>query len=96
MPPVLLLLLSFPVYCGFSLVFPQWFVWGGWPGGLFGYVLYDMIHYTTHHFAFLERIDHIREMKRYHMRHHFKYPLLGFGVSTKIWDFVFGTAIPDA
>lgn len=96
MPPALLLLLSVPVYCICSLVLPQWFIWGGWPGGLTGYLLYDMIHYTTHHCAFLERINHIREMKRYHMKHHFKYPLLGFGVSTKIWDFAFGTVIPDA
>lgn len=95
MPPALLLVLSVPVLALMLLCLPEWFVHAGWPGGLTGYVMYDMIHYTTHHFAFFDRITHIRNMKRYHMRHHFKYPLLGFGVSSKLWDYVFGTVIPD-
>ncbi|KAL8428199.1 hypothetical protein Efla_005301 [Eimeria flavescens] len=94
-PPALLALLSVPVATVFLLVFPRWFVLAAWPGGLSGYVLYDMIHYATHHFAFLEKIGHVKDMKRYHLKHHFKYPLLGFGVSSKFWDFVFRTAIPD-
>lgn len=95
MPPALLLFLSIPVLGIVLLMLPGWFVHAAWPGGLTGYLLYDMIHYTTHHFAFLEGIEHIRRMKRYHLKHHFKYPLLGFGVSSKIWDVVFGTTIPD-
>ncbi|KAL8453126.1 hypothetical protein Emed_000996 [Eimeria media] len=55
-----------------------------WPGGLTGYVMYDMIHYATHHFAFLERLEHIRAMRRYHLKHHYKYPTLGFGLQLPV------------
>ncbi|PFH36354.1 cytochrome b5 family heme/steroid binding domain-containing protein [Besnoitia besnoiti] len=94
-PPALFVVLSVFVYGLVSLVVPAWLIRAAWPGGMLGYVGYDMIHYSTHHFAVLERFSHIREMKNYHMRHHYRYPLLGFGVSSKLWDHVFGTLIPS-
>ncbi|KAF9519780.1 hypothetical protein BS47DRAFT_1481693 [Hydnum rufescens UP504] len=36
---------------------------------------------------------HIREMKRYHLSHHYKNIDLGFGITTKLWDYVFNTVI---
>ncbi|CBZ51901.1 hypothetical protein NCLIV_016930 [Neospora caninum Liverpool] len=93
-PPALFVALASGVYGVFSLLLPQWAIQAGCPGALLGYIAYDVIHYSTHHMAFLQRVSHIREMKRYHMRHHFRYPLLGFGVSSKIWDWVFGTLLP--
>ena len=95
MPPVLLLLLSIPVYGFFSMIFPQWFVWGSWPGGLAGYLAYDLLHYETHHCVVAGRTAYVRELRRYHMKHHFKYPRLGYGVSSVFWDVVFNTAIPE-
>lgn len=32
-------------------------------GGIFGYIVYDMIHYTTHH-GFVDNIPYLNEMKR--------------------------------
>lgn len=59
-----------------------------------GYMCYDMIHYWTHH----ENYDnaYLKSMKRYHMLHHYRNGDIGFGVSNKFWDYVFGTEIPDA
>ncbi|CDJ62704.1 fatty acid hydroxylase, putative [Eimeria necatrix] len=95
MPPVLLLLLSLPVFFLFSAIFPQWFVWGAWPGGLCGYLCYDLLHYQTHHCSLADKVPYINTLRVYHMKHHFKYPDLGFGVTSKFWDIVFGTPIED-
>ncbi|CDJ40421.1 fatty acid hydroxylase, putative [Eimeria tenella] len=95
MPPVLLLLLSLPVFFLFCAIFPQWFVWGAWPGGLCGYLCYDLIHYQTHHCSIADKVPYINTLRVYHMKHHFKYPDLGFGVTSKFWDIVFGTPIDD-
>lgn len=96
-PPALFVVLALPVYGLGRLLLPPWLLHGLWPGGMLGYVGYDMIHFSTHHCAFLvERSPHIRHMKIYHMRHHLKFPLLGFGVSSTVWDRVFGTLIPSS
>lgn len=48
-------------------------------------------HYALHH----TRLPaYLREMKRYHLAHHYKNFELGFGVTSKIWDYVFGTVLP--
>ena len=58
-------------------------------GFLVGYLAYDLIHYATHHFPM--RRGYAKFIKRYHMQHHYKTPDQRFGVSSPIWDFVFGT-----
>lgn len=55
------------------------------------YVAYEMWHYYLHHgqatFAYAQT------MKTYHMQHHHKNGLVGFGVSLKFWDEIFGTTL---
>jgi sterol desaturase/sphingolipid hydroxylase (fatty acid hydroxylase superfamily) len=58
-------------------------------GFAFGYVCYDSIHYATHHFAMNNRVG--LWLKQYHLRHHFKDDQAGYGVSSPLWDYVFGT-----
>lgn len=58
-------------------------------GFLFGYVIYDLTHYALHHFSF--KGDYFMKLRRHHMAHHFKTHNQRFGVSTWIWDDVFGT-----
>ena len=58
-------------------------------GFMLGYFIYDMIHYWTHHWPM--RWGYLKYLKRYHMMHHFKTPQARFGVSSPIWDVVFGT-----
>jgi sterol desaturase/sphingolipid hydroxylase (fatty acid hydroxylase superfamily) len=60
-------------------------------GFVTGYLAYDLIHYATHHSAMHFRA--FKYLKRYHMLHHFKSPDRGFGVSSPLWDIVFGTRL---
>ncbi len=58
-------------------------------GFLTGYLVYDLMHYATHHFPMRKGIW--KQLKRLHMQHHYKYPNQLFGVSSPIWDLVFST-----
>jgi sterol desaturase/sphingolipid hydroxylase (fatty acid hydroxylase superfamily) len=58
-------------------------------GFVAGYLTYDMTHYATHHFPMRRGIW--KFLKRYHMLHHYKTPDRRFGVSSPLWDIVFGT-----
>jgi dihydroceramide fatty acyl 2-hydroxylase len=68
---------------------PQW-VNPLMAGFIVGYLLYDMTHYATHHFPM--RSGYAKFLKRHHMMHHYKDPATRFGVSSPLWDWVFGTA----
>ena len=54
-----------------------------------GYLVYDYIHYAVHHFPMNNRIA--RFLKHYHLKHHFSGQGGRFGVSSPLWDMVFGT-----
>jgi sterol desaturase/sphingolipid hydroxylase (fatty acid hydroxylase superfamily) len=54
-----------------------------------GYLLYDTTHYATHHVRF--KWSYFLMVRRHHMLHHAKTPDQRFGVSSPIWDYVFGT-----
>jgi sterol desaturase/sphingolipid hydroxylase (fatty acid hydroxylase superfamily) len=96
------LVMPFPVSIPLALVFyglfylvlalllgsPQW-VDPLMVGFVIGYLAYDLIHYATHHFAM--HSGYLKYLKRYHMMHHYKDPNTRFGVSSPIWDWVFGT-----
>jgi sterol desaturase/sphingolipid hydroxylase (fatty acid hydroxylase superfamily) len=55
-----------------------------------GYLLYDYLHYASHRFAPANRVG--RFLKNHHMRHHFATPDARWGVSSPLWDYVFGTS----
>ena len=88
LPPVI----SIPLAIFFYWVFA--FTFGGFApavfaGLVFGYVCYDMIHYATHHFSMKRGVS--LWLKQYHLRHHYKDDHAGYGVSSPLWDYVFGT-----
>lgn len=56
-----------------------------------GYLFYSFIHYTVHTNP---NTRLFRDQWFHHALHHYKYPDKAFGVSTPIWDFVFGTMPP--
>src|SRR5256885_108142 len=91
MPPVISIPFSVIVYGLFLLVFgrvaPPVFA-----GLLAGYLFYDMIHYATHHFSIKRGVW--LWLKKYHMRHHYDDDHVGYGVSSPLWDYVFGTRAP--
>lgn len=92
MPPVLSIPLAFLFYFGFSALFPAKVFPGFFVGFGCGYLCYDMIHYATHHLPMRGAVGQF--LKHYHLRHHFKQDHLGFGVSSPLWDRVFGTWLP--
>jgi sterol desaturase/sphingolipid hydroxylase (fatty acid hydroxylase superfamily) len=58
-------------------------------GFVFGYLCYDIIHYAVHHFPLNHGVA--LYLRQYHIRHHFQDAERSFGVSSPIWDYVFGT-----
>ncbi len=59
------------------------------PGFMLGYLLYGSIHYAIH--AWKPPFKWMKPLWRNHHLHHYKHGDLGFGVSSTIWDHVFGT-----
>ncbi|KAI9262128.1 hypothetical protein BDA99DRAFT_537474 [Phascolomyces articulosus] len=61
-------------------------------GACCGYIYYDCTHYYLHHARYsMMDITYLKEMKRHHLNHHYKNSTVGYGVTSKIWDDVFGT-----
>lgn len=72
------------------LLFGGTFCWPALAGFITGYVIYDCVHFWTHHGHPKSRLGlHVR---RLHMLHHFRDATRGFGVHAIWWDSVFGTA----
>ena len=88
MPPSVSIPLAFIFYGLFLLIFGR-FTPAAFAGLVFGYLSYDMIHYATHHFTMKNPVW--QRVKHYHLLHHYKDDHIGFGVSSPLWDFVFGT-----
>lgn len=88
MPPAVSVPLAVLFWAGFS-VLAQSYADGLFAGFALGYVLYDTIHFATHHWPMRGRIG--RALKRYHILHHYDDDESGFGVSSPLWDVVFGT-----
>lgn len=90
MPPIVSLmvgaLLYWPLYWAAGPVF----FGAAYAGTAIGYVWYDLSHYAFHHWK--PRTRYGRYLRSYHLIHHFKTGGLRFGVSSPLWDYVFGTA----
>jgi 4-hydroxysphinganine ceramide fatty acyl 2-hydroxylase len=71
MPPTLFLILATPFYKLAHAVF--WYNWYAavtvFSGGIFGYICYDCTHYWLHHH---QLPSYVRELKRYHLAHHYQ------------------------
>jgi sterol desaturase/sphingolipid hydroxylase (fatty acid hydroxylase superfamily) len=89
MPPIISVPLAVAFYVVFILTLGR-FAPAALAGFGFGYVCYDTIHYATHHFAMKRGVW--RWLKHYHLRHHYQDDHAGYGVSSPLWDYVFGTS----
>jgi hypothetical protein len=54
-----------------------------------GYFFYEWLHFQCHHGK--SRLPLLRYLKKYHLLHHHKTPHLRFGVTSPIFDLIFGT-----
>lgn len=89
MPPSVSVPLALLFYGGFLLVLGADRALAFGSGFLAGYLVYDMTHYYLHHRVPASRLG--RRLREHHMRHHFQDHTRGFGVSSPVWDRVFGT-----
>ncbi|KAJ4404583.1 fatty acid alpha-hydroxylase [Gnomoniopsis sp. IMI 355080] len=92
LPPALFLMLAWPFWYLAHFIFSyDWYVATTvFAGGIFGYTCYDMTHYFLHH----QNLPlWYKQLKKYHLEHHFLDYENGFGVTSKFWDVVFGTEI---
>lgn len=92
MPPTLFVALATPFWkLAHAIFYWDWSLGTTvFCGGIFGYVCYDLTHYFLHH-------NNLplwyKDLKKYHLAHHFLDYELGFGVTSRFWDQVFGTEL---
>jgi len=93
MPPTLFVALATPFWkLAHTVFFYNWHAATSvFCGGIFGYISYDLTHYFLHH---RNLPSYYRELKKYHLQHHFMDYENGFGVTSRLWDRVFGTELP--
>lgn len=90
----------FPLWatlCGYVFGYALcYMVSGSLPAGLvvsgfsLGYLAYELVHTMAH--TVHPRSHLARALKRYHMIHHVAEPHHAFGVTSPVWDWVFGTS----
>ncbi len=101
---VMVPIISVPLAIGFWFLFgailPAPLVAGAFTGMTLGYLAYDYCHYATHHIkipsgAWAKPLASVlRGQRKRHLMHHFGNHDKGFGVSTGLWDHVFGSVDP--
>jgi sterol desaturase/sphingolipid hydroxylase (fatty acid hydroxylase superfamily) len=57
-----------------------------------GYFYYEWLHFHCHHRK--SRLKLFKYLRKYHLLHHYKTPELRFGVTSPLFDLVFGTFQP--
>lgn len=92
MPPTVSFLIALLLW------YPSKLVFGGnhyafFAGLIGGYVWYDLMHYYVHHAV--PRSAFGKWMRKYHLVHHFATPNVRYGITTPLWDLVFGTYPKD-
>jgi sterol desaturase/sphingolipid hydroxylase (fatty acid hydroxylase superfamily) len=88
MPPIPSLLFSAVLIGIFYLVMRE-YMFAFYPGFILGYLLYASMHYAIH--AWAPPFKWMKPLWRNHHLHHYKNEEKGFGVSSTVWDHVFGT-----
>lgn len=91
MPPVPGLMIIAILYGIFLLLLGD-YAYVFMPGFVTGYLLYTRIHYLTHQPPVP---SFLKAQYRHHSLHHYKFPEKAFGISTMLWDRIFGTMPPE-
>jgi len=88
MPPVPSLIITAVLFSLYYLIMGNYALFF-FPGFVLGYLLYGSMHYAIH--AWNPPYPWMKPLWRNHHLHHYKNDHQGFGVSTTLWDRVFGT-----
>jgi sterol desaturase/sphingolipid hydroxylase (fatty acid hydroxylase superfamily) len=88
MPPLPSLILAMAIF-GIQYVILKEHVFIFFPGFILGYLMYASMHYAIH--AWNPPFKWMKPLWRNHHLHHYKDEEKGFGVSSTVWDHIFGT-----
>ena len=88
MPPVPSLIIALILFSAFYSLMGK-YVFMFFPGFILGYLMYGTMHYAIH--AWNPPFKWMKPLWRNHHLHHYKNEGKGYGVSTTLWDRVFGT-----
>jgi sterol desaturase/sphingolipid hydroxylase (fatty acid hydroxylase superfamily) len=89
MPPSVSIPLAVLFYFIFKAVIGEAYVLPFFSGFILGYLFYDLTHYAIHHFNMHSKFW--LEIKNHHMLHHYQDEHKGYGVSSPLWDIIFGS-----
>jgi sterol desaturase/sphingolipid hydroxylase (fatty acid hydroxylase superfamily) len=93
MPPVPSLILASVIFTAMFFIakacYLNLYVFSFFPGFMLGYLIYGTMHYAIH--AWNPPFKWMKPLWRNHHLHHYKQDHCGFGVSSTLWDHVFGT-----
>ena len=92
MPPLPAIIFTTIFYFIFKATLPDRFLFPFMAFFMIGYLMYDYIHYASHHFQMKFKPGNF--LKHHHLLHHFSDQTCRFGVSSPLWDYVFGTFKP--
>ena len=92
MPPSISIPLAAMFYFLFRFLIGDVSVIPFFAGFLTGYLFYDMTHYAIHHFNMHSKFW--LALKNHHIKHHFQNSNKGYGVSSSLWDIIFGSTFP--
>ncbi|MCH7408747.1 sterol desaturase family protein [Belliella sp. DSM 111904] len=88
MPPFVSAFYALVFYIVFSFIMGSYALYF-LPGFLFGYASYLGVHYIVH--AYQPPKNFLKVLWVNHAVHHYKDPDAAFGVSSPLWDYIFGT-----
>lgn len=88
MPPVLSLIIATLFFVIYRAVMGN-YAFGFLSGFLMGYTTYLAIHYSIHVFKMPKNF--LKVLWEHHLTHHYRESDRAFGVSSPLWDYVFGT-----
>ncbi|PWJ44362.1 sterol desaturase family protein [Sediminitomix flava] len=88
MPPIVSTVLASLLFVMFTFLMGNW-TYGFLPGFLTGYATYLLIHYIVH--SYRPPKNFLRVLWVHHGIHHYKDPERAFGVSSTLWDHIYGT-----
>jgi len=88
MPPVVAAVIAIAVWLPSSFFLGRHH-YGFFAGMVSGYLCYDLMHYYLHHGVPKSKLG--KWLRRYHLVHHFATPEIRYGITTPLWDLLFGT-----
>jgi len=90
-PPMFSFVIASIIYQVTNFIRHETGIHGFLAGLAFGFMLYDAIHFYFHHGDAPWLPGFLKKMKSAHLNHHYKDDTTNFGVTSQLFDYVFGT-----